>query len=166
MSVNVRPATVADALPLARLRYEFRASSGEAVESEREFISRCAEWMTERLKPGGAWRCWVAEDEAQLIGSVWLQLIEKIPNPAPEPECHAYLTNLFVRERARGRGVGSALLTAALDCCAARGVHAIFLWPSERSRPLYLRHGFSAPADIFASYVGGPESTRRSKPRA
>jgi GNAT superfamily N-acetyltransferase len=162
MSVNIRLATLADALPLARLRYEFRAASGETLEREREFVSRCAEWMTERLKGGGAWRCWVAEDEAQLIGNVWLQLIEKIPNPAPEPERHAYLTNLFVREAARGRGVGSALLTAALACCAACGVHAIILWPTERSRPLYLRHGFSAPADMFASYIGGPKSTHRS----
>jgi GNAT superfamily N-acetyltransferase len=156
MSVNIRPATPADALALARLRYEFRASSGEAIEREREFVGRCAGWMAERLGGGGAWRCWVAEDEAQLIGGVWLQLIEKIPNPAPEPERHGYVTNLFVREGARGRGVGSALLTAALDCCAACGVHAIILWPSEKSRPLYQRHGFSAPADLFVSYVGGP----------
>lgn len=154
MSLNVRPATHEDALSLARLRYEFRASSGETVERESEFVNRCAEWMTERLKGGGgAWRCWVAEDEAQLVGNVWLQLIEKIPNPAPEPERHAYLTNLFVREAARGRGVGSALLTAALDCCAACGVHAVILWPTKRSRPLYLRHGFSAPADLFESYM-------------
>ncbi|HKQ52938.1 MAG TPA: GNAT family N-acetyltransferase [Pyrinomonadaceae bacterium] len=153
MNVNVRAATHADAHPLARLRYEFRASSGETLEGEQEFVSRCAEWMSERLKADGAWRCWVAEDEAQLIGNVWLQLIEKVPNPTPEPERHAYISNLFVREAARGRGVGSALLTAALDCCAARGIHAVILWPTNRSRPLYLRHGFSAPADILESHV-------------
>ena len=153
MTVNVRAATHADAHALAHLRYEFRAAAGETVEGEREFVTRCAEWMAERLKMEGAWRCWVAEDEAEIIGHIWLQLIEKIPNPSPEPERHAYITNLFVRERARGRGVGSALLTIALDCCAACGVHAIILWPTEKSRTLYLRHGFSAPADLFESHV-------------
>ena len=158
MNISIRQATPADAFALARLRYEFRASLGGALEGEDEFVERCAGWMTERLKSESAWRCWVVEGGGGIVGNVWLQLIEKIPNPMPERERHAYLTNLFVRESERGRGIGSALLAAALDCCEAETVHAVFLWPTPRSRPLYLRRGFKPPTDMVQFYVDAPES--------
>jgi ribosomal protein S18 acetylase RimI-like enzyme len=49
-----------------------------------------------------------------LVGNLWLQLIEKIPNPTTEPEQHAYVTNFYVTEAARGQGIGTMLLSAAL----------------------------------------------------
>lgn len=153
MNISIRQATPADAPALARLRYEFRASLGGALECEDEFVERCACWMAERLKGGGAWRCWVAQSGGRIFGNVWLQLIEKIPNPTPERERHAYLTNLFVRDSERGQGVGSMLLEAALGCCEAEAVHAVILWPTQRSRPLYLRRGFKSPADMVEFYT-------------
>lgn len=158
MSIGIRPATPADAFALARLRYEFRASLGGSLECEDEFIERCACWMSERLKSEGAWRCWVAQGGGRIVGNVWLQLIEKMPNPTRERERHAYLTNLFVRQAERGRGVGSMLLAAALACCEAETVHAVILWPTQRSRPLYLRHGFKPPAEMVEFYVDAPGS--------
>jgi GNAT superfamily N-acetyltransferase len=73
---------------------------------------------------------------------VWLQLIEKIPNPVAEPESMAYITNVYVRPTARGAGMGSRLLAEALDWCRASGADCALLRPTERSRPLYERHGF------------------------
>ncbi|MFL6210559.1 MAG: GNAT family N-acetyltransferase [Pyrinomonadaceae bacterium] len=149
MGFSIRPATPADSHALARLRYAFRSSCGEPCERADEFIKRCASWMAARLDGKGLWRCWVVEDEAQIVGQVWLQLIEKIPNPSAEPERHAYLTNLYVNETARGRGLGARLLSTALDFCAAQEVHAVILWPTEKSRLLYQRYGFSRPAELF-----------------
>lgn len=148
-SVIIRAATVSDALTLAGLRYEFRASTGPVVEDEAEFVRRCGRWMRERLREGGAWRCWIVEQDQAPAGQLWAQLIEKMPNPSTEPEYHAYLTNFYVREGARGRGLGSALLSAALEWCQARQVHAVILWPTPRSRPLYLRHGFAVRPDLL-----------------
>lgn len=149
MSFSIRQATPADASTLARLRYEFRSAHTGAGEGEGEFVERCAGWMAERLAGDGVWFCWVAEDGARVVGNVWLQLFEKIPNPSDEPERHAYLTNFYVGESARGLGLGAGLLSTALGFCAARGVHAVILWPTERSRSLYVRHGFSRPDDIL-----------------
>jgi GNAT superfamily N-acetyltransferase len=147
--VNIRLATEPDAHALAQLRYEFRSSVGLVSEWESEFVGRCRRWMSERLREGGAWRCWVAERESELVGNLWAQLIEKIPNPVAEPERHAYVTNFYVREGERGRGTGSLLLAAALDWCRSSGVHAVILWPTERSRALYLRHGFAVREDLL-----------------
>ena len=144
----IRFAIPADAEALARLRYALRASAGRATEAEADFVKRCADWMEEHLKTD-AWHCWAAEANARLVGAVWLQMVEKIPNPRLEPEHHAYITNFYVEEAARGGGIGSRLLRDAIDWCKTRDVHAIILWPTERSRSLYERHGFAVRDDIM-----------------
>ena len=147
-NLKIRLAAPSDALALAQLRYDFRSSTGIATEPEAAFIARCSAWMTAHLSDDSLWKCWVVESES-LLGALWLQLVEKIPNPRAEPEYHAYLTNFYLREAARGQGTGSRLLTMAIDWCKAREVHAIILWPTEKSRPLYERHGFSVRSDLL-----------------
>jgi GNAT superfamily N-acetyltransferase len=56
---------------------------------------------------------------------------------------------LYVRGAARARGIGSALLSAALDECKAHAVDAVMLWPMAESRPLYERHGFEVRDDAM-----------------
>lgn len=141
--VSVRRATREDAVSLAALRHQFRAPRGDNVESDDDFLRRCADWMRARLQADSAWRAWVAEWRGDIVGGVWLQLVEKIPNPVAETEWHGYVSNLFVRETVRNRGVGSLLLRASLDECAAADVDNVILWPTPQSRSLYCRHGFA-----------------------
>jgi|ERR1051325_3151235 GNAT superfamily N-acetyltransferase len=149
---SIRFAQPTDAAALARLRYALRASMGRATEPETEFIERCSTWMHQHLQ-SEAWHCWVAESSGQLIGAVWLQVVEKIPNPRNEAEHHAYITNFYVQEKTRGSGIGSQLLRGALDWCQAQEVHAVILWPTERSRSLYERFGFAVRDDIMELIV-------------
>lgn len=153
MTLAVRAATPADAGTLARLRYEFRAAIGRPVEGEEEFAARCAPWMAERLAPGGHWRCWVVETAAGIAGQLWVQLIEKVPNPVPELEWNSYITNVYVRPAARGVGAGRLLLETALAWCRAQGVDSVVLWPTERSRTLYARHGFAVRDDVMEAIL-------------
>ena len=153
--VTIRLAVKSDALELAKLRYALRSTTGIATEPEGEFIKRCTAWMEEHLQRQ-AWQCWVAEINQQLIAAVWLQLVEKIPNPRSEPEEHAYITNFYVEEAARGRGIGTQLLREAIRWCEAREVHAVVLWPTERSRSLYERHGFAVRDDIMELLLANP----------
>ena len=82
--------------------------------------------------------------------NLWLQRLEKLPNPVAEPEEHAYVTNVYVIPAHRDGGVGALLLDAALAWCRDHGVDAVLLWPSARSRAFYERHGFAARDDLFA----------------
>jgi len=157
---RVRLATARDAPVLAGLRYEFRTALEPDVAPEAGFHERCAAWMDARLPLGEVWRCWLAEDGAAApLGMVWVQFLEKLPNPVHEPEVHAYLTSFYVRPAARNQGVGSALLEAALAACGAREVDSVFLWPTPLSRVLYLRHGFTERAGVL-------ERRFRSRPAA
>lgn len=149
----VRLAAPADAEWLARLRFEFRAGVRHPTEDEASFVVRCAAWMEQRLSPGSGWHCWVVERSGDLGGHLWLQLIEKIPNPVTEREHHAYITNVYVRPAMRGSGAGAALMAAAMDWCRAHEVDSVILWPTERSRSLYGRFGFAVRDDIMEAVL-------------
>ena len=145
----IRLATPADAADLARLRYEFRTELDPAVEAKERFMERCAEWMAAQLAPGGAWRCWVADSGGAVVGTVWLQRIEKLPNPVGHLGYHGYISSVYVTADRRGAGIGSALLAACLARCEAEAIDAVFLWPTELSRSLYQRHGFAVRDDLL-----------------
>lgn len=145
----LRAARPEDAPGLARLRYEFRSDIESPGEEAQAFIARCNGWMAKRLADHGAWLAWVLAGSDDLYGMIWLQLVEKLPNPVAEPECHGYVTSLYVGPACRGTGLGSALLRAALDECDRREVDAVFLWPTPASRSLYERHGFGARDDLL-----------------
>ena len=143
-----------DARALAALRFEFRSSLRTTRESEQAFVARCADWMRQRLSLGhGVWKCWLAQADHQAVGHLWIQTVEKIPNPGFELELHAYLTNFYVRDAVRGSGVGTSLLSAALEWCDGHEVDVVFLWPTARSRPLYERHGFVAADALLTRQI-------------
>jgi len=150
--IDVRPATAADAPALAQLRFAFRSEYQQIVESESDFVARCEPWMRDRLVRDTGWRAWVAvrRDAGTLAGTLWLQLIEKLPNPGEETELHAYITSVFIHPDIRNSGAGSRLIETALTSCRALQVDTVFLWPSSRSRPLYARHGFTHPDDMLS----------------
>lgn len=149
INVTIRQTTEADSNVLARLRFAFRSSLNKAHEPDAAFVERCALWMDERLRYPSAWKSWIAECDGTAVGNIWVQLIEKIPNPVSEPERHAYVTNLFVREDFRCRGFGSKLLSTAVSWTQTQNVHAIFLWPTEHSRDFYREHGFEVRAELM-----------------
>jgi GNAT superfamily N-acetyltransferase len=146
---RVRRATPADAAELARIRYAFRTELDSPAESEAVFRERCARWMIAQLGPAGRWRCWVAVLGTTLVGTVWLQLIEKLPNPNAHSGFHGYVSSVYVVPELRNAGIGSALLEACLAEADALELDALFLWPTERSRPLYERYGFTVPDDLL-----------------
>jgi GNAT superfamily N-acetyltransferase len=148
LEVLVRSATVEDARMLAVLRYRFRAETGQPVESEEAFVARAAPWLARRLERA-SWRAWVALDAAGIIvGHVFIQFVEKVPNPVPEAETLGYLTNFYVAPSQRNRGLGARLIESALAACEGMDVETVFLRPTERSVPLYRRSGF-VEADLL-----------------
>lgn len=145
--IAIRPAAPADSRPLAELRYDFRSALADSAEPRDGFVERCGRWMHDRLA-SGHWRAWIADRDGELVGQIWLQVIEKVPNPVGERFRHAYISNLFVTKDARG-GVGTRLLEAALGHAKDLAVDRVVLWPTDRSRSLYLRYGFTPEGDVF-----------------
>ena len=152
----IRRATAADAEPLARMRLAFRSEAGSLEEDAAAFLSRCVAWMARRLAAESSWRAWVAVEGDTVVATIWLQLIEKLPNPVGEAERHGYVSSLFVVPECRDQGLGTALLREALADCDRNGVDAVVLWPTPRSRPLYERHAFAVRDDLLERRAGSP----------
>jgi GNAT superfamily N-acetyltransferase len=144
---EIRSATSADAGALAELRWEFRAGRQPSAEKHDVFVKRCAAWMRRELATAN-WRAWVAVADGVIVGHVWVHAIQKIPNPVAESETLAYVSNLYVKEAARG-GTGTRLLEAALTWTRSNHVDRVLLWPSRQSVMLYLRHGFSHGGEVM-----------------
>jgi GNAT superfamily N-acetyltransferase len=145
---DIRTASAADADRLAELRWEFRAGRAPAIEPRDAFVKRCAAWMARELATEHAWRAWVAVSDATIVGDVWVQTIGKIPNPVQEGERHAYVSNFYVQQAARG-GTGTQMLETVLAWARANGIDRVILWPSARSITLYARHGFAHQGDVM-----------------
>lgn len=119
------------------------------VNPRRLFIARALPWFAEHLVHS-SWRAWVVvAAEGEIVGHVFLHLIEKLPNPIEEAEHLGYLTNLFVLPAYRGWGLGRRLLDTAITACPPELVDRLILWPSPRSRALYERAGFLGPASAM-----------------
>ena len=145
--MNVRAATPADAAALAELRYEFRSGRSTPTESREDFVPRCRDFMAQALALG-PWRAWVAETDAGIVGQIWMNVIQKLPNPGAERERHGYVSNLFVRPESRG-GVGTRLLESVLQFAADERIDRIVLWATPESRTLYARYGFTRDGEVF-----------------
>ena len=81
----------------------------------------------------------VAEEDVEIAG------ITTLSYPTALRCCGIYscIEENIVDERYRGRGIGGALLEAAIAEATARGCDEIQVnAPSESGYPLYLRHGF------------------------
>jgi GNAT superfamily N-acetyltransferase len=82
----------------------------------------------------GALIAWIAEAEGRAAGQAALRLARGTGE----------LMNVYVRPGFRRRGVGAALVRAALDEARALGLGRITLQPTEDSRRIYEREGFAA----------------------
>jgi len=129
-----------DAPAVARLLVEFRDWNGGDWPSENAFLAS-VELIIERDE--GEFLLGAVEADAPAVAvcqlryrfSVWVAAYD------------CWLEDLFVREAARGQGVGRALVKAALDRAEARGARRIELDTKEgnlRARGLYESFGFTA----------------------
>jgi GNAT superfamily N-acetyltransferase len=150
---EIRVAVPGDADRLAQLRWDFRVARAPVQEDHDAFLRRCADWMRRELASQAVWRAWVAVAGEEIVGQLWLQTINKMPNPVAERERHAYVSNVYVEPDHRG-GAGSRLLDTALAWARAEQMDRVILWPSARSVTLYERLGFTRHGDVMELALG------------
>lgn len=90
-------------------------------------------------------RILVAEDEGRVVG--WAAIVvEENPLFVVEAERRfGYITELYVDETMRGRGVGQALIAACEDEARARGLNQVMigvLSESKRTAEIYAEAGY------------------------
>ena len=135
----VREVVAGDVEAFRDIRLEALRDAPEAFGSTfaREVAFAEADWQR-RIARGGNFLGYLPEasatEPAGLIGGYQEdpQLVE--------------LVGMYVRPRARGRGVGEALVATVIDWAAARNAASVHLWVTETNKParlLYERCGFT-----------------------
>ena len=99
----------------------------------------------------------VAEHDGQLVGFV--QFGEGHVAGGKREEGDQALRRLYVRSRFHGKGVGAALMEAALGCAAMKAAPRIWLdvWEhNHRARRFYESYGFEVAGNIRMEFASGP----------
>ncbi|MBV8463466.1 MAG: GNAT family N-acetyltransferase [Acidimicrobiales bacterium] len=144
MSVSVRPATVDDvdaAVDLyAEVAGEGRWIAGEAPVDK---LARHARFETSVRRDDA--QMFVAELDGRIVGELGIELASY----------GVAELGMMVATGVRGRGVGSALLAAAIDWARQAGAHKIALqvWPhNEPALALYRKFGFEQEGYLSHHY--------------
>lgn len=141
--MTIAPLVDADVERYRALMLEAYAQAADAFTSTAE--ERAAEplswWLARVRDPTGSPLAWGAFDGAGLVGTVALALSSR-----PKTRHRAELIGMYVQPRARGAGVGRALVDAALAHLHGRpSVTAVALTVTQGNEPaigLYRAAGF------------------------
>jgi GNAT superfamily N-acetyltransferase len=142
--VLVRETVIDDWQALRDIRLEALRDAPSAFGSsyEREAAFGEPDWLR-RIARGGNFLAFIPEVRASKVGaSEPAGLIGGYPETADIVE----LVSMYVRPKARGRGVGEALVAAVFAWAQARDAKTVHLWVTESNDParaLYERCGFS-----------------------
>jgi GNAT superfamily N-acetyltransferase len=147
--LTVREARPTDARALAKLRWAFKQEDHDVRSPDEALpLAQAESWIRDRLS-GGHWLAWVAETGGQICGHVFLQLVERMPEPYADNAPLGYVTNFFVTPAQRNQGAGTALLEALKRYAHGARLDTLIVWPSERSSHLYRRAGFRVPQELL-----------------
>jgi len=108
------------------------------------FEARMAAWLTHE---GERRTTWLALRAERAVGMASLWEYHRMPRPDRGDSRWGYVSNMFVRDGLRGRGIGSALLAAVIAAADERGYARLVLSPSSASLAFYRRAGFIVPDD-------------------
>jgi GNAT superfamily N-acetyltransferase len=144
--LSLRPAAAADGEVITSLLSEFGAPRTPDRDRMEAVLRTYADHL--RRAEAGVGRTMVAELDGAVVGVCSLEWRESFWTT----ETHAWLPDLIVTERARGRGIGRALLADAMAAGAAKGVAQLSL-ESGRTRTaahaLYRSSGFSQTGQTY-----------------
>ena len=140
LDVVVRVAEAGDAGAVASMRSEWTAGAAE----DADFVTRMASWLA---LEGERRTTWLAELAGSPVGMASLFEYRRMPRPGRPDSRWGYVSNMYVREGFRNRGIGSALLARIIATAEQRSYPRLVLSPSARAVPFYRRAGFTAPDD-------------------
>ena len=109
---------------------------------KNDFEARIGAWL---VGEGDRRTTWLATHGDSPVGMASLFEYRRMPRPGVPDSRWGYVSNLFVCEGVRNRGIGSALLTHIVAAADERGYARLVLSPSAMALPFFQRAGFIVP---------------------
>src|SRR5882762_6619266 len=140
----IRPTGPADLAAIVQLRREWTQEQHGDITGP-DFEENLAAWYA---RESARRIMWLAEEGGRPVGMMNLAIYERMPQPGRALSRWGYLGNVFLLAAYRNRGIGSQLVSAALNYADENDFVRVVMSPTERSIPLYERTGFG-PADAL-----------------
>jgi GNAT superfamily N-acetyltransferase len=134
----IRRAEHADMPAIVQLRREWTQEEHGDI-ADPDFDEHLSAWFARELSRR---IMWLAQEGGRPVGMMNLAIYERMPRPGRALSRWGYLGNVFILAAYRNRGIGSRLVSAALNYADENGFVRVVLSPTERSIPLYERAGF------------------------
>lgn len=131
-------ASASDVDALATLRAIWSTGNPDEPGFERQL----ADWLAGE---GDRRTTWLASVDELPVGMASMLEYRRMPHPGRAGSRWGYVSNMFVLEDFRGRGIGSALLQELVDVARARHYARLVLSPSDQATAFYRRAGFMSP---------------------
>lgn len=144
--VDIRLAGPDDVGDLARLVWLFAGPHEQARQSVESFAADVAEWCTDRNSHVAFLARMPTFD---VVGMVWLALVPRVPRPGRTDRLSADIQSLFVLPEQRGKGFGTALVSAAAEHADRLGASRVTVHSGPMAVPLYHRLGFAATPQLM-----------------
>ncbi len=143
----IRRAIASDLETIVDLRMAFERITRDS--GSMDAASRRAEIASLLVKDLAKGRlvCWIAEEEGHPVAQAALR-IRRRGGSAGE------ILNVYTDPVFRGRGIGSALVAAAIAEASAMGLGRLRLRPTDDSRRIYERAGFRAEGNDMVLDLG------------
>lgn len=136
----------ADVAALAGLRFQWRHDEGGESGDLETFVPAFASWWRAHASTHLGF---LAEAYGEPVGMAWLGILVRIPGPERFDRRAGMIQSVYVRPDARDRGIGAALVEAAITTARERGLDYLGVHPSERSYPVYERAGFAQTTSVL-----------------
>lgn len=140
---TIRVAGADDLDELCRLRLAFIGDvrGTDPADFDPAFVAATTSFFVDAMRADRI-RSWLAASRGRNVGLVSLLLADVPPLPERPLVREGYLINMYVAPEGRRRGIGRALLDAALGAAADLELRGFHLYATEDGRPLYEQAGF------------------------
>ncbi len=103
------------------------------------FLEQFVSWVSDHLSTHLPF---VAEVDDDVVGMAWLMVAERVPSPERRYRQCGDVQSVYVIPELRDRGIGAALLRAALAEAARLELEHVTVHSSDQAVSLYQRVGF------------------------
>jgi GNAT superfamily N-acetyltransferase len=134
----IRRTERADLPAIVQLRREWTQEQNGHI-ADPDFDENLAAWYAREFSRRVIW---LAEEGGRPVGMMNLAIYDRMPQPGRALSRWGYLGNVFVLAAYRDRGIGSQLVSAALNYADENDFVRVVMSPTEKSIPLYERAGF------------------------
>lgn len=149
VNAEVRPARDDEFEAVAGLRWRWELENYPPPAVARDtFVAHFADWAREHAD---SHRCTVAVRDRELIGMAWLAVFERVPTPESSLRLTGDLQSVYLIPEARAGGIGSRLVTAAIEQARALDIQKITVHSGTRAIPVYARNGFEASPKLLVA---------------